>query len=1060
MTDALSAEDDPAAWVGEAMSLLESATAASADVLGRAVGLLRRAVAATPTDNSAYAGRLSRLGSALAMRFERLGDLSDLDEAVAIGRAAVAAASADHHERGAVLAALSGALLTRSLRMNDVTNLDEAIELGRAAANATAPDDPGRAARLSGLALALRAKFDQGGSLAALDEAIEVGRAAVAAAEPDHPGRAGYLSSLGLALRIRFDRRNTWADIDEAITLSRAAVAAVPLDHPHRAGYLSNLGAALLELDPDPAALDEAVEAFRSAVAGIAPDHPARAGFLSNLAVALRTRFDRTGNSGDLDEAIEVGRAAVAATSPDDPERAARQSNLVLALRTRFDQTENTADLDEAIEAGRAAVAATPLGHRARPIRLSNLGSALAGRFDRTGEPADIDEAVDLLRAAVNEIEADHPSRPGYLANLAIVLRTRFRWSDEVMDLDEAIDAGRAAVAATPPNHPEWPRRQSNLGLALRARYERLGNSTDLNDAIEAGRSAVRAYGPDHPERAAVLSNFGLALAARAEQGAAATDVDELSAVLGEAMRLPTASPATRTRCAIRLGWALAGRDWLGAMSAWETALGLLPQILHRSLSRDDRQRLLRMLTGVGPMAAATALAIADADGGADQAWEVLEQGRAVLLGQALDTIPDPELRRAEPELAERVARVRRDLNAEVSPSRPGMTATDAAKLRRQAAEEWDRLVSTILGRPGFHRYGRPPSLSELRQAVGSGVIVAVTVTDWRCDALILTPRGAEHLPLRALDRHEAIDRANSFIMATTEPGLRANRVMRETLAWLWDTVARPVLDHLDRGGHLSSSDSAVPRVWWLPTEALTVLPLHAAGRHDTPGLSVLDRVVSSYTPTVRMLTRARRTATSARSRSHGLAVSIDDAPGQAPLSGTTDEGRMAQAAHQRLGVSSRWLRDEQATVASVRTELDNSGCVHLACHGVAEPDPADSHLVLWDGKLSVRALADLDLTGAHLAYLSACTTAFGGTRLLDEAIHIASALQVAGFPHVVATLWPITDRQAPRLAKAFYERLADGEEPAQATHNAVRSLRDEYRDAPYLWAPYVHFGP
>jgi hypothetical protein len=54
--------------------------------------------------------------------------------------------------------------------------------------------------------------------------------------------------------------------------------------------------------------------------------------------------------------------------------------------------------------------------------------------------------------------------------------------------------------------------------------------------------------------------------------------------------------------------------------------------------------------------------------------------------------------------------------------------------------------------------------------------------------------------------------------------------------------------------------------MWWVPTGNLSYLPLHAAGRDDE---CVLDRVVSSYTPTVRSLLAsgsARRGATTCRS--------------------------------------------------------------------------------------------------------------------------------------------------------------------------------------------------
>ena len=92
-------------------------------------------------------------------------------------------------------------------------------------------------------------------------------------------------------------------------------------------------------------------------------------------------------------------------------------------------------------------------------------------------------------------------------------------------------------------------------------------------------------------------------------------------------------------------------------------------------------------------------------------------------------------------------------------------------------------------------------------------------------------------------------------------------------------------------------------------------------------------------------------------------------------------------------------------------------GCAiaHFACHGYTDPaDPSQSRLLLHDHRrdpLTVAALAPLALDHAHLAYLSACSTARAtDTRLLDEAIHLATAFQLAGFPHVIGTLWEIND--------------------------------------------------
>ena len=88
-----------------------------------------------------------------------------------------------------------------------------------------------------------------------------------------------------------------------------------------------------------------------------------------------------------------------------------------------------------------------------------------------------------------------------------------------------------------------------------------------------------------------------------------------------------------------------------------------------------------------------------------------------------------------------------------------------------------------------------------------------------------------------------------------------------EVLAWIWDTITEPVLTAL---GHTTalSREETWPRVWWSPVGALAYLPLHAAGHHSDliasdPALeanprTVLDRVISSYTTTMRSLAYAR----------------------------------------------------------------------------------------------------------------------------------------------------------------------------------------------------------
>jgi len=105
--------------------------------------------------------------------------------------------------------------------------------------------------------------------------------------------------------------------------------------------------------------------------------------------------------------------------------------------------------------------------------------------------------------------------------------------------------------------------------------------------------------------------------------------------------------------------------------------------------------------------------------------------------------------------------------------------------------------------------------------------------------------------------------------------------------------------------------------------------------------------------------------------------------------------------------------------------------------------EPSSGRLLLADGELRVVDIARLRLNGARLAFLSACETAVGGSRLPDEAIHLTAALQLAGFPHVIGTLWPVGDFHVVAIAEQVYRALAaDGSAVAHALHHAVRALR------------------
>jgi hypothetical protein len=129
----------------------------------------------------------------------------------------------------------------------------------------------------------------------------------------------------------------------------------------------------------------------------------------------------------------------------------------------------------------------------------------------------------------------------------------------------------------------------------------------------------------------------------------------------------------------------------------------------------------------------------------------------------------------------------------------------------------------------------------------------------------------------------------------------------------------------------------------------------------------------------------------------------------------------------------------------------------HFAGHGYTDEDDSwKSYLLLEDGKsdpFTVANLLDLNLRerSPFLAYLSACGTGrIKGERFSDENIHLISACQLAGYRHVVGTLWEVKDEICVDMARITYEGIRDrgmtDESVAWGLHKAARELRDPWR--------------
>lgn len=183
-----------------------------------------------------------------------------------------------------------------------------------------------------------------------------------------------------------------------------------------------------------------------------------------------------------------------------------------------------------------------------------------------------------------------------------------------------------------------------------------------------------------------------------------------------------------------------------------------------------------------------------------------------------------------------------------------------------------------------------------------------------------------------------------------------------------------------------------------------------------------------------------------------------------ASLPGTIVE--LDQIQNQAKNIDFTRLDGKHATPTAVLAGMEQHSWVHLACHASQNAsDPTKSAFHLHNGRLDLGTLTKNALKNAQFAFLSACETAMGDERLSEEAVHLAAGMMVAGCPAVIASMWPIEDKDAPMVAKEVYAYMLKGGVPdslksAEALHFALGSLRDQVGEAEFTrWVPYIHFG-
>lgn len=851
----------------------------------------------------------------------------------------------------------------------------------------------------------------------------------------------------------RYELTGSLGDIQASIAIASRAVAITSLDHSQYPSLLSQVSSALQlshEVKGNLADLEASIKNSTEALHAIPEKNSERRDFLHQLSSQLLQRYDLVGAFADLQDSTRLLEERKSDPRLDESEYLAVLHGLSLRCLYLHDRSRDEIVLDQALKYSKEALSLCR-----HPIpkanTLSNLGHLYEASFEATKSQESLHNAVINHRAALEIIPEDYHGRKSFLAWLGRALAKLFKTTGDIHNLSEAYHYCTEAVKRTPTAHSD--------------RADTLNDTADVIQIINENglQSKLLSYGGESPLQ-----------------------------LFTEALNHPNAALLDRVKAGQKAFQChVALKDWANAVQTGEDVLKLFTHVVPRWLNRNDQQHLLKNFARFTSRIASAFLSNGNS---AASAFKALESGRGVIAALSIDLRADiSKLEHEYPALYANYIQLRRkvwhDFNSNVSPlsldsQRTTLSQTSSHRKSKYLIRDHDRgeslrkmelLESEIKTIDGFQGFLSPLSPQECMRLAEEGPIVAFNVTELRSDAILITSDKIQSINLGELDYHTMqinVDKVTGNDRLSSGPvstRFKRNQELLQITSWLWDVAVQPVLLQL---GLYQEQIPAEPlgRISWISSGDMGLLPLHAAGNEKQ---NALDYVVSSFTPTLNVLkfSRERHNMMSSLKELRMIVVPSPQKAGRLDLQTQKEVGLIKQ---ELLGNISPTILDNPAP-SSALAELPSYDIVHFSCHGrVNKFDPSNSGLELSFSKesdelsvLTIRDLAALDLKRAKLAYLSACSTAENSSaELSDETIHIASAFQLAGFSHVIGTLWEVSDRAAMVVSPQFYRVLSQQarhqspfRDVASALHDALQQYRKQRHRDVLSWSSFIYMG-
>ncbi|MEG3615937.1 CHAT domain-containing protein [Isoptericola haloaureus] len=620
---------------------------------------------------------------------------------------------------------------------------------------------------------------------------------------------------------------------------------------------------------------------------------------------------------------------------------------------------------------------------------------------------------------------ADMLSAEDLTGEMADALLARARCAILLRRPEEALRwAGRSRRAFARVGNDSWALAARITALEARLALDR-ERGTARRTTLRRRRDDALTLASEGGDESAAPSREA-AVAARllaAEWSLLAGDHDRAAEIVGEVPRLGSSPLPLRIHHeSVRAQVAFAGGDRRRGLLAVRRG--------HRVLA-DHRARLGSVDTVTAAAAHGTRIARVDVEAAlaTRRPWAVfdaLERGRAAYAGAARVRPPDDEQLAELLTMARAAAEDARELATSTDPgdrARAAKRSADAHRLQQRARRRSWQLAGT-----GDRTIPEPTTardlIRDLRAACSDAVVVSYLLTE-RVTAVRLDATGA-----RLVELGSSAEAAELARRVRQDVDVLANGLIPAPMREVAATSARRSLERLD--------DLLLG-----PLEVHG--PLHVAARDGllaVPWASLPSRagIATSVDSWV-----ARYEPVDGGDRARAARALVVAGPG---LAAADDEARLVAeewvAADPRTG--------ERATCAAVRESLADVQVVHLAAHGVHEPDnPLFSFVRLADGPLYAHELDGVNLRGT-VVVLSACEVGRASVRLGGEPLGLTSVLLRLGARAVVAAVAPLRDEVAARVMPRLHSALRDGREPATALALAVAPEPEP--------VPLVCFGP